>query len=516
MDIESIFSKYIDECLVRFEKHRLVKHHVVEILRIKSAFENAIEESEKTEAFKAIVELISARILKNDLDRLSKKEKRKRQRLSKKGMSKPKMDIENWCLRTAEHATKAFLRNVGFYKSLWTECSADIQRINEILSQYQEKPSSQKIIFYVFDGVTLRHEKDEVNNISLPVGQIKKYNGEELSALFRLPQSHIHRNVDKDLPKRVSEWHVLSASEDENYRGITGLWVNGNLVSVIGFHDFEKREYNKETEYIGPLFIFLGTDMNLAEEIVIRTNIFDTLPVYSIKRDNYLEWQPDPYDGEDRPQRHVIEVGEYGEKIQKLYEIWRSVNNLEKNGFLIFPTAHFIRTIFNKDRIYEKDPSPFVNLVTITESLLNPGSRMELAYKTAMRGASLLTHDPEERMNIFQSLSDAYKLRSGIVHEGRFDFKEMEALMDLRLFPLTRQIFIRYMAIISMGLSSELPRWILPDPSDLNSGKKRLPAISRMLDGLMIDPSIVKVLDSFLERNGILEDWWRYTDFKLA
>jgi len=392
--MESIFSAYADECLARFEKVRSVKDQVVEISRIKSAFENAIDESEKTEAFKAIV-LISTKIMKNDLDRLSKKEERKRQRLIEKGISKPKMDIEDWRLRTAEHATKSFLRNTGFYQSLWTDCSVDIPKITDTLNQYQEKPSSQKIIFYVFDGVTLRHEKDEVNNISLPVGEIKKYNAEELSALFRLPQSHIHRNVDEDLPKRVSEWHVLSASEDEDYRGITGLWINGNLVSVIGFHDFESRTSNKETKYIGPLFIFLGTDMNLAEEIVIRTNIFDTLPVYSIKRDNYLEWQPDPYDGEDRPQRHVIEVGESGKKIQKLYEIWRSVNSLEKNSFLIFPTAHYIRTILNKDRIYEEDPSLFVNLVTITESLLNPGIRMELAHKTAMRGASLLTQDPE-------------------------------------------------------------------------------------------------------------------------
>ena len=514
--MESIISAYADECLSKFKKHRSVKDQVVEISRIKSAFENAIDESEKTEAFNAIVKIISSKIMKSDLDRLSKKEeKRERKLKKKKGISKPKGYIENWRLRAAEHATKCFFRNTGFYWSLSSEGSVDIPKIVGILNQYQQNPSSQKIRFYVLDGITLWHERQEVNDISLPVGEIKKYNADELSELFKLPQSHLHRSVDEELAKRVSDWHVLSISEDEDYRGIAGLWIGGNLVSVVGFHDFEDRKHKKETEHIGPLFLFLGTDMNLAEEIVIRSNIFDTLPIYSVKRENYLEWQPDPYDGEERPQRHIIEVGEDGNKIKKFYEIWQSVNSLEKNGFLIFPTATFVRTILNKDRIYEEDPSLFVNLVTITESLLNPKIHVELAYKTAMRGASLLTQDPEKRMKVFQSLSEAYKLRSGIVHEGRFDFKEIENLMALRLFPLTRQIFIRYMAILLMGLSSELPDWILPEPNELKSGKKRLPAISRILDGMVIDPSMVTVLDNYLERNGILEEWWRHTDMRL-
>ncbi len=514
--MESIISAYADECLSKFEKHRSVKEKVVEVSRFKSAFENAIDESEKTDAFNAIVETISTRIMKNDLDRLSKKEERRRHKLKEKGKSIPKTNIDNWRLRAAEHATKCFFRNTGFYWSLSSEGSIDVPKIVEILNQYEQNPSSQKIRFYVFDGITLWHEKKDINDISLPVGKIKKYNADELSELFKLPQSHFHRSVNKDLAKRVSDWHVLSVSEDEDYRGIAGLWIDGNLVSVIGFHDLESRTHNKETEHIGPLFIFLGTDMNLAEEIVIRTNIFDTLPVYPVKRDNYMEWQPDPYDGEERPQRHIIDVGESGNKIKKFYEIWQSVNSLVKNGFLIFPTAHYVRTILNKDRIYEEDPSLFVNLVTITESLLNPGSRMELAYKTAIRGASLLTQDPKNRMKVFKTLSEAYKLRSGIVHEGRFDFKEMENLMALRLFPLTRQIFIRYMAIILMGIASELPDWILPEPNDLNLGNKRLPAISRILDGMVIDPSMVTVLDNYLEKNGILEDWWRHTDLRLS
>ena len=512
--MESIISTYADEYLSKFEKHRSTKDQVVEISRIKSAFENAIDESEKTEAFNAIVEIISTKIIKSDLDRISNREEKRRRKLKAKGTSKPKMNIENWRLRMAEHATKCFFRNTGFYWNLGSKGSVDVSKIVEIMNQYQQNPISQKIRFYVLDGITLWHEKQEINDISLPIGKIKKYSTDELSELFKLPQSHLHRSVDEELAKRVSDWHVLSISEDEDYRGIAGLWIGGNLVSVVGFHDLEDRKHNKETEHIGPLFLFLGTDMNLAEEIVIRTNIFDTLPIYSVKRENYLEWQPDSYDGELRPQRHIIEVGDAGNKIRKFYEIWQSVDKLEKNGFLKFPTAHYVRTILNKDRFYEEDPSLFVNLVTITESLLNPGSRMELAYKTAIRGASLLTQDPKNRMKVFKTISEAYKLRSGIVHEGRFDFKEMENLMALRLFPLTRQIFIRYMAIILMGLASELPDWILPEPNDLNSGNKRLPAISRILDGMVIDPSMVTVLDNYLDKNGILENWWIHTDMR--
>jgi len=510
--MKSIISAYTDECLSKFEKNRSVKEQVVEISSFKSAFENAINEVEKTDAFSTMVDIISTKILKADLDRLSKKEERRLLKRKTKAISKPKVDLNNWRLRTAEHATKCFFRNTGFYWSLWSKGSVDILQIAEILNQYEQNPSSQKIRFYVFDGITLQHQKDEVNNISLPKGNIKKYNAKELTELFKLPQSHLHRDTNGDLAKRVSEWHALSVSKNEDYRGIGGLWIDENLVSVIGFHDIETKIYNKETEYIGPLFLFLGTDTNLAEEIVIRTNVFDTLPIYPVKRNNYLEWEPSSYNGELCPKRHVIEVGDAGNKIRKFYEIWQSVNSLEKNGFLIFPTAHYVRTILNKDRIYEEDPSLFVNLVTVTESLLNPGSRMELAYKTAIRGASLLTLNQEKRMKVFQALSEVYKLRSGIVHEGRFDFKRIENLISFRLFPLTRQIFIRYMAIILAGLSSELPNWVLPTPDDLNSSDRRLPAISRILDGMVLDPSLVTILDDYLEKNGILEDWWRHTD----
>lgn len=56
--MESIISAYADEFRTIFEKHRSVKDQVVELTRIKSAFENAIDESEKSEAFRAIVEII--------------------------------------------------------------------------------------------------------------------------------------------------------------------------------------------------------------------------------------------------------------------------------------------------------------------------------------------------------------------------------------------------------------------------------------------------------------------------
>lgn len=512
--MKSIISAYADECLSKFEKHRSVKEQIVEISRFKSAFKNAINEVEQTDAFSSIVDIISTKVLKADLDRLSKKEESRLRKRKAKIISKTKIDMDKWRLTTVEHATKCFFRNTGFYLNLWLKGSVDTSEITAILNQHEQGFNSKVIRLYVFDGITLRHEKKEIDKISLPIGYIKKYNTAELTTLFKLPQSHWHRNIDLDLAKRVSEWHVLSVSQKEDYRGIAGLWMGGKLISVIGFHDLENKKHIKETEFIGPLFLFLGTDTNLAEEIIIRTNVFDTLPTYSTKKNNYLDWEPSPHDGELHSVKHIKQVGKDGKKLQRIYEMWEAVNSLDKTGFLIFPTATYIRSIMNKNRLSEDDPSLFVSLVTVTESLLNPESRMELAYKTGIRGASLLTQDPENRMKVFRTLGEIYKLRSQIVHEGHVDRGKIDELLMVRLFPLTRQILIRYMALILAGLSSELPEWVLPETKDLKSNKKRLSTISRILDAMVLNPNMVALLDNYMDKNGIFEDWWRHTDLR--
>ena len=108
--MKSIISAYADECLSKFEKHRSVKEQVVEIPRFKSAFKNAINEVEQTDAFSSIVDIISTKVLKADLDRLSKKEESRLRKGKAKVISKTKIDMDKWRLTTVEHATKCFFR----------------------------------------------------------------------------------------------------------------------------------------------------------------------------------------------------------------------------------------------------------------------------------------------------------------------------------------------------------------------------------------------------------------------
>ena len=77
-----------------------------------------------------------------------------------------------------------------------------------------------------------------------------------------------------------------------------------------------------------------------------------------------------------------------------------------------YPTETYVRALMNRHRGDTSIMEIFVGLVTVLESVLIPESGgTELGYKTAIRGASLLAHDPKERSKAFQFLSRFYKAK---------------------------------------------------------------------------------------------------------
>lgn len=160
----------------------------------------------------------------------------------------------------------------------------------------------------------------------------------------------------------------------------------------------------------------------------------------------------------------------------------------------------------------------FVGLVTVIESLLTPGTRQELSYKLAVRGAALLSSGSEQRMALFQILDGHYKTRSKIVHEGHPDKEDpydFENMISHNLTEITRQIFLRYICLLNMGLNGELPEWVLPEPGKLSSGNSRPKTIANILDGLVLDTTLTDRLEKKMEEWGLYEDWIRKMSLRL-
>jgi hypothetical protein len=187
------------------------------------------------------------------------------------------------------HAAKAFFRNTGTYVNLWQGQDIDESRL--MLGNYSHK--SELIRLFVFDGFVPYHEKKMVDNVSLPVGEFRRYTEKELGDMLGLPYSSWHRKVNPEIIKKAAIWHILTVREKAEYTGIRGLWIGGRLAYSFDWANIEATKKEKDVDLIGPIFLCIGEDANLAAEIRIRTNVFESSPFYQKIRNDYLPWDPD-------------------------------------------------------------------------------------------------------------------------------------------------------------------------------------------------------------------------------
>ena len=302
---------------------------------------------------------------------------------------------------------------------------------------------------------------------------------------------------------------------------MTGIWLNGALLSPIDWSDIgEPTKKEGDIGIIGPIFLCIGEDANLAVEIRVRTNIFEYNPVYQKIRNDYLPWDSYDDEGEPKPRTFIKYVGEDGNRLIKIFEIWQRINDLDSGGYLRYPTEAYVRSVMNLHNSWESQMETFVGFVTVIESLLTPGTRQELAYKMAIRGASLLASDPEHRVLLFQILSEFYKTRSQIVHEGSIDkedpYYDLNNMISHNLTEITLQIFLRYICLLNMGLNGEFPEWILPDPERLLSKSSRPKTIAQILDGLVLDYSLTDRLEKRMDEWGVYENLIRKMGLQLG
>jgi len=507
--MESALRIYLYKC-----KEILISHHsklsrVVPLPRKKEPtkhnrqfFEKAIKEAEDTEEFKTFGKALEGGPLASHLEKLTKKEERRR----RKRKGKPR-DIDKLKHDTERRAAKAFFRNTGTYLNLWQSKDIDESELTAILNNYSNE--SELIRLFVFDGFVPYHRK-RVDNVRLPVGEFRRYAEKELEDIFGLPHNSWHGTVNPDIIRKAAIWHILKVREKTEYRGIGGLWIGGRLTYSIDPVEIEITRKEKDIDFIGPVFLCIGEDANLAVEIQIRTNVFEHSPVYRKIRNDYLPWDSSGDDGEPKPRAYIKYIGEDGYRLRKIFEIWKRINDLDKDGHLRYPTEAYVRSVMNLHTYWESLMEPFVGFVTVIESLLTPGDRHELTYKTAIRGAALLTSDPKKRMGLFQILREFYRLRSQIVHEGRTDKEdptELRNIISHNLTEISRHIFLRYICLLSLGLDGELPELVLPKPETLSSRNNGRPkTIAHILNNVVLDPSLTDLLEKRMEEWGVFEN----------
>lgn len=519
--MESTLKSYLARCRIIFNEHHSRLSKVVsfpgtsELTEVnKKLFERAIGEAEKTGEFETFVKTLFAGPLALDLERLVQEEQK---RAEKKPGKLP--DLNKYRDDTTRQAARSFFRNTGTYLKLWRGSDINDSDVANLLENYAKRPESELIRLFVFDGFVLYHGKKRLDRVSLPVGEMRKYTEKELEDLLRLPQSSWHGIVNPEIVKKASIWHILTVKEKTPYGGMSGIWINNVLVSPIDWAEIiEPTRRESDVRLFGPIFLCVGTDANLAVEIKVRTNVFEYFPVYHRVRNDYLPWDFYDDDGNPQPRTSVKYIGENGKKLVKVFEIWQRVNDLDGEGFLRYPTEAFVRSVMNLNSSWESMMETFVGFVTVTESLLTPGSRQDLAYKTAMRGAALLAADFKNRIRLFEILDEFYKMRSQIVHEGHTgeeDTFEPNSIIFLNLTEITRQIFLRYICLLYFGLEGVLPDTILPDVKKLLSKKSRPKVIAYVLDSLVLNGSLAEFLEDKMKELGIYEDWIQRTALHL-
>lgn len=159
----------------------------------------------------------------------------------------------------------------------------------------------------------------------------------------------------------------------------------------------------------------------------------------------------------------------------------------------------------------------FVGFVTVMESLLIPDSNEGLAYKIAIRGAALLSPDAQQRIKLRGILREFYDIRSDIVHEGHVEKGPNSNMGFYEVAEISRQLFLRYICLVYLGLEGMRPEWILPDLKEkLSSKGSRSKAIAGILDGLVLEPRLTEQLEQYMEQWGVHEDWVRRTTLRIT
>jgi|GEM_PF-3643058 hypothetical protein len=470
--LKDAFNNYIKRCKLIFnEKHSELPKVIplkkgVEI-DSKSILNQTIRECERSNEFDAIINLVkNHKLFKRKYDKVIK------------------ISIDS------------FFKNTGTYYYLWIGEKININPLVDVFIESSEKTSFNRTNLFVFDGFVLFDndiDRKLLTDISLPFGTLQVLQKNEIGELFKIPYFEYHYHLNKEKIDNLINCYCLKITEEENYRKPAGIIADNNLFP-IDFFELKKRD--DDIHYIGPLFLYLGEDANLAEEIRIRDCIFDSQPISICIRNDYLPPKLSVHDGEVdfSPRRYVNYIGKEGIILIHIYKIWNEVNQLDKKGYLQFSTESYVRSIMNLHKHDDSVMENFVSFITVIDSILTRDGRGDLTYKIASRGSGILSPDPRERVVLMSKLKEMYKIRSTIVHEGHSKKKYLDGLLAI-LPDLTRHIFIKFIAIAYLlknnMFDSDIMKFIT-EPKNYNK------SISEILDFSVMEPEMVNIIEKRL------------------
>lgn len=496
-NLKLALKNHLEICRVIMEKHRsgistpeLMPGSLRFPAHRHSHFQNAITEAENSVEFAAFVQGLESGILSKDLDRLVSEEKKRRdkQQPSNVGIKAPHVDISQWRASLVRHAAHRFFINTGAHLSIWNGQVFDESKLIESLQS--SRASTEYLRLFVFDGFVLYDDDKKLESIGLPdVGELKVYSEKDLDELLRLPQSALHDGNNAHLAEKINSWSVLTVREHEEYRGEVS-WL---------LHFFNSMETKRENDvrFIAPVLLCLGEDANLAEEVQVRTNVFDSTPVVRNPRNGYLPWDSFDSEGNEQPRRIIKKIGKEGVALRKIFEVWGAVDRLSNQGFLLYPSQSYVRSLLGL-HTSNNLMDIFVSLITTIESLLTPEGGSDLSYKIAMRASALLTHDAKKRLELFQQMKKWYKIRSKIVHEGHSMETDPYEIIRSKLLQISRQLFLRYITLLHLVDQKSLQNSLLPDANFLRNSDKRRKAVSDILDAAVVDSRLTVQIEEAL------------------
>ncbi len=479
-ELNDILKDYLNKCALIFAEKRSTPSKIVLLQKeieitsrtTRTFFNQAITEAENTEEFSGVVNL-----------------------------------LKNYPLFKGEHikvirmAANAFFINTGTYQSIWNKKEVKEYSLIDIINDTIRQKDYEVVSLFVFDGFELYDTKKNRNllkEIKLPYGKLKILSKDEIEALFNIPENEWPINLNIDY---LTNLHVLIISGREEYRKPTANDLGGIPARWDNFSSWrEKRKREADVDHIGPLFLCLGEDVNLAEEIIIRKCIFDKQPISVFKRNDYLLEPRASYDGVYfYPRMSPKYIGQDGIMLSKFYEMWIEVNQIKGKNYLCYSTEAYVRSIMNWHQRPDSIMELFVSFITVIDSLLTRDGSGDLAYKIAARGAAILSPDSQKRIDIMSCLKKLYTIRSNIVHKGHTKREDLINFL-VALPKIVGHIFIKFITIAHLFKNKLLNDEIMKHITDPKNPDKY---IADILDLSVMKPEVVTNIDNKLSEMNI-------------
>jgi hypothetical protein len=290
---------------------------------------------------------------------------------------------------------------------------------NEISDNYWKYTAISNICNFrclINDGNIELIDNIEINDRS--IGKISK--------LMKWKKSTIEKTIYNYSPTANVSSSILSISSN----------VNKNETNTIAKSDVSINEKIDN--------IMLAMRLSGSGDINLEKIYYERYSQFSVGMGGILSsWNMPNYIGNT----YILD----NERIERTREVYKNIIQLKENNDKYSRNILFAINSFTS--LYSRNVSQIqdqvLDCITTLEALWKPTS--ELSFKIAFRTASLLSTSDDEKIKLYNELSDYYDLRSKIVHGSEIKSKLSSKLMNIEeLKNISRKTLI---AFINLSLN---------------------------------------------------------------